>query len=561
MSEGKRRRVVFVGIDGATWDIIEPMVAAGRLPNLAAMMREGSHGPLTSTIPPNSSLAWASFQTGVHPGKHGVFFFREQRPGSYQRPIISFRSIQAPTIWKLAGELGKKVAVVTFPLTFPPEPVNGAMIGGLLTPDRNADFIHPPELRAELEQAIGDVPSDNEPERLFHDADEQRALESLLHVTEQVTRMGEYLLEKHDPDLFALVFRGVDLASHQAWCYQDPEWQRRNPDAVGDRAGLLTMVYERVDAALGRFRERVLAMDGEVAFGCCSDHGFGPISYRFFLNRWLVEEGYLVLKSGAAAAATPARLWMGRKWRGLLRRTGVLRRRAEKGAAAGTHGPEQHFLDLVDWSKTRAYSSFSGGEDIVLVNLVGREPEGIVKPGAEYEALRDEIAAKLLEVEAPDGTSIVSRVYRREEIWAGPQLERAPDLQFLTRDTSVNMAANPLHPRIVEPAVEGRPAMHRMHGVYLWEGRGIFEKGKRHAGPQIADMGATIMHLLGLPVDDHMDGRVMEEILTGKFRAANPIRVREGHVELRPPSDDAASRSDEENARLLETMQALGYME
>jgi len=557
MGAEKRQRVVFVGIDGAAWEVIEPMVAAGRLPNLAAMMEAGVRGTLKSTLPPNSSLAWASFLTGCHPGKHGVFFFREKRPGSYQRPVISFHSIQAPTIWKLAGDAGRTVVSIAFPLSYPVEKVNGALIGGLLTPDRDSDFIHPPGLRAELERELGPVPSDNEPEKIFHAGGEQAALDCLLQVTEQITRIGEYLLKTRDPDLFTLVFRGVDLASHQAWRFRDPAWAGAHPRQARGREGIVELLYERVDAALGRLRDAALALDGQVAFGCCSDHGFGPITYRFFVNRWLVEKGWLVLKPGAARARLG--LFVQRKWNGLLRRTGLGRRRLRK-AAAGVPGPEASFLDMVDWSRTRAWSSFSGGEDIVLINRKGREPQGIVEPGAEYEALRDEILAGLLAIRAPDGAPVVAQAFRREDLWEGPQLAWAPDIQFLTRDTSVNAAADPLHARIVEPALEGIPAMHRVDGVYLWEGEGIFPRGVRRDGPQIADMGPTLLHLLGLPVDEHMDGRVMEACYTPSFRAAHPVRSRRDHVHLAPRTLET-TRSAEDEAKLVETMQALGYFE
>ncbi|MDP6964010.1 MAG: alkaline phosphatase family protein, partial [Planctomycetota bacterium] len=508
MTDTKRKRVVFAGIDGATFKIIDPMIADGKLPNLAAMQEAGTMGPLLSTNPPNSSLAWSSFMTGVHPGKHGIFFFREQRPGSYTRPVVSLDSLQAPTVFKLASEAGKKVVSITMPLTFPVEEVNGCMIGGLLTPDRNSDFIYPPELREELAEAIGDVPADNEPEMLFHSSNEAVAVKSLYHVIEQITRMGEYCLDKYDPDLFVLVFRQVDLTSHQAWCYQDPEWQQANPGKWESRQNMLAEVYTAVDAAFGRLRDKAKSLEGEVAFGTCSDHGFGPITYRYYMNKWLLDHGYLVLKS--SAKSMQRKIWLQKKWNGLLRRTGVLRWLTSRGRKL-SKGQEQSIAEMVDWSKTRAYSSFSGGEDIVLINLKGREPNGIVNPGAEYESLREEIIAKLTDLKAADGTQIISRAYKCEDLWQGEQLHLAPDIQCLTKETACNMSPSPLHHVVAEPAVEGRPAMHRPQGIFGWEGDGIFKTGHRQTGYQIADMAPTMMHLLGLEIDDHMDGNLMSD--------------------------------------------------
>jgi len=561
MSGSKRQRVIYTGIDGGSWNILEPMMAAGRLPNLARLRAAGASGVLKSTVPVNSSVAWASFMTGCHAGKHGVFFFREQRHGSYQRPVISFHSIKAPTVWRLASEHGKRVVVLYFPLTYPVEPVNGVMVGGLLTPDRHADFVHPRELRQELERVVGDVPSDNEPEKHFHAGDLQAAQQSLLHVTEQITRMSEYLLEKEDPDLFAVVFRGVDLVSHQAWCYQDPEWAARHPEEARERAHLVGMMYELVDACIGRIHEQARRFEeqgDQVSWICSSDHGFGPITWRVYLNKWLVDHGYLVLKRGARTANL--RLFLTRKWLGLLRRLGVLRFLNRRGRFT-VPSQEGIIQDMVDWSRTRAWSSMSGGEDIVLINLKGREPEGVVEPGAEYERLRDEIIAGLKEIRAEDGTRIFPEVYRREELWSGPQLAVAPDIQCYTHESSVNMSAQPMHARVVERAEEGRPAMHRIDGMYMMAGAGVFQEGLRRDGPRIADMGPTLLHLLGLPVEDYMDGRVLEDLLTEEYRAAHPVQIREGHVRLEEAAARGPALSADEEAKLVETMQALGYME
>ncbi|MBC8369760.1 MAG: alkaline phosphatase family protein [Planctomycetes bacterium] len=556
MTDNKRKRVIFAGIDGATFSIIDPMIADGKLPNLAAMQSNGTMGPLLSTNPPNSSLAWSSFMTGVHPGKHGVFFFREQRPGSYQRPVVSLESVQAPSIFKLASAAGKKVCSITMPLTFPVEEVNGCMIGGLLTPDRNSDFIYPPELRQELEDAIGDVPADNEPEMIFHSSNEAAAVKSLYHVIEQITRMGEYCIDKYDPDLFVLVFRQVDLTSHQAWCYQDPQWQKANPGKWESRQNMLADVYSAVDAAFGRLRDKAKTLEGEVAFGTCSDHGFGPITYRYYMNKWLLDNGYLVLKS--SAPAMKRKLWLAKKWNSVLRRTGILRILTARGRKLGK-GQEQTIADMIDWSKTRAYSSFSGGEDIVLINLKGREPHGIVNEGAEYEALREEIISKVTEMRAPDGATIIARAYKREDLWQGEQLHIAPDIQCITKETACNMSPSPLHPVVAEPAVEGCPAMHRPQGIYGWEGDDVVKSGERITGFQIADMAPTMMHLMGLEVDDYMDGRVMTDCFKDEYNQKNPVRTRSGAVTLTPRTFQGDVEEDDE--KLLETMRALGYME
>ncbi|HEX9793601.1 MAG TPA: alkaline phosphatase family protein [Planctomycetota bacterium] len=577
MSESPRKRVVYVGIDGGSWNLIAPMVEDGLLPNLGAAIKGGVASYLTSTVPVNSSVAWASFMTGTRPGKHGVFFFREQRWESHHRPVISFESIKAPTVFRIASEHGKKVVVLYFPLTYPVEKVNGVMLGGLLTPDRDSDFIHPPEMREELRRAVGDVPSDNEAEKIFHSSGDFKAAEaSIYHVVEQTTRIAEHLLEAEGPDLLAIVYRGVDLMSHQAWCFQDPEWAAKNPGPAASGSLLVRKVYQAVDAGIGRVRARAKALEkpGEqTVFVCSSDHGFGPITWRFYLNKWLVDNGYLVLKRGNALGRF--KMWTSRKLQGAMRRAGLQSWWSARGRQF-TVSVEATIQDMVDWSKTRAYSAVSGGEDIVLINLKGRNPQGVVEPGAEYEELRDEIVRKLAQVRADDGTQIYPDVFKREELWGGPQLYRAPDIQALPFESSVLPAAAPVHARLVEPVEDGRPAMHRIQGMLIAEGPGLqagvrisdpFKTDPRDPAllderhPHVWDMGPTLLHLLGLPVEDYMDGRVLEELFTEERRRAEAVQVRSGWFVPEAGAEHDATLDAESQAKLMQTMQALGYME
>jgi hypothetical protein len=121
------------------------------------------------------------------------------------------------------------------------------------------------------------------------------------------------------------------------------------------------------------------------------------------------------------------------------------------------------------------------------------------------------------------------------------------------------MSPNPLHSVVAEPAVEGRPAMHRPQGIYGWEGEGVIKSGKRNSSYQIADMAPTMMHMLGLEVDDHMDGKVMLDCFEDDYKQNNPVSIREGAVTIKARKFEGDAEEDDE--KLLETMRALGYME
>src|SRR5262249_31348105 len=149
-------KTVIIGLDGATFDIIKPMAAAGRLPVLARLMREGSHAPLRSTILPNSFPGWSSCTTGTSEGKHGVFSPFMKTVGDYAVGEWSGRDIMTRPVWDLLTEQSGRSIVINVPTPYPPEPLNGVMITGMLTPNPNVEWTYPAALKQEILFAIPD---------------------------------------------------------------------------------------------------------------------------------------------------------------------------------------------------------------------------------------------------------------------------------------------------------------------------------------------------------------------------------------------------------------------
>jgi len=151
----KERKVFCVGLDGATFDLIRPWVAAGELPHLEKIMQGGVWGELESVIPPISAPAWTSFMTGKNPGKHGIFGFTKQKRGSYEERFVNRQLIKSETLWKGLGDSGKKVIVVNVPITYPPEEVNGCLVSGMDAPSTKSPYAYPPELREKINRVTG----------------------------------------------------------------------------------------------------------------------------------------------------------------------------------------------------------------------------------------------------------------------------------------------------------------------------------------------------------------------------------------------------------------------
>ena len=149
------RKVLVIGLDGATFDLLAPWIERGRLPTLARLIEEGVSGTLESTSPPISSAAWASFATGKNPGKHGIVDFVHPEENGYRVTIVNSKKRGSKALWNLISEAGGQVGVVGVPVTYPPEEVNGFMISGFLAPSSKSDYTYPPSLRQELGEKLG----------------------------------------------------------------------------------------------------------------------------------------------------------------------------------------------------------------------------------------------------------------------------------------------------------------------------------------------------------------------------------------------------------------------
>src|SRR3954452_24010552 len=148
-------KVFVLGLDGATWDVLEPLIDAGVLPNLARLRERGVSGPLRSVFPPLSPVAWTGVMTGKNSGKHGVFEFLEHGHDPKRGRVNSSRTIQSDLVWEIAGRHGKATVAGGVPMSYPPRKAPGFYLGDFLSPPDAPDFASDPAILAELERALG----------------------------------------------------------------------------------------------------------------------------------------------------------------------------------------------------------------------------------------------------------------------------------------------------------------------------------------------------------------------------------------------------------------------
>src|SRR5262245_17020407 len=199
-------RLLVIGLDGATLDLVAPWAAAGDLPVLARLMATGAWGPLRSTVPPATFPAWTSLVTGVNPGRHGVLDFAERVPGTLRLRFVNGSWRHVPALWTLLSEAGRRVAVVSVPATYPPEPVYGVMVSGFDTPLTAAidgSFVHPRDRWPEIRGMVGRLPFADFQEVATGPGWHDGAVHALLDGIERRCRLGEALL-RDGPDLLMI---------------------------------------------------------------------------------------------------------------------------------------------------------------------------------------------------------------------------------------------------------------------------------------------------------------------------------------------------------------------
>ena len=558
-------KVLVIGLDAATFDLILPWAAEGTLPHLAALLDRGAHGPLKSVPNQNSLAAWTTFMTGKNPGKHGVYWFYDHKPGSYDFRFLNGGDITEPRFWELASEAGKRVCVMNVPMTYPARPLNGVLVAGMDAPDESSPgFAYPPEIATEL--AAGGYLIDTNILGYARSGRREQAIAATRQVIDRRAWAAEQLLRRGPWDLFAVVFTALDRIQHGFW--QGPG---TGADAFASPATTVSATVKAFYAHLDGVIGRLCAMAGDDAtVMLVSDHGMGanPLS-NMYLNPWLESLGLFCPAEAAGRGA------LNRGARYLLRRASSLadglfskrmRRRLMRLLPGGREGlvGKLHRVPC-DWARTKAYADYI--QPGIWVNLRGREPQGIVEPGEGYEALRSFLIDHLSRCrDIEKGEPIVQGVYRREEVYAGPCVDRAPDLHIewnyngLVRGYAYeNDAGQSIAVGTASDVVERRNISgdHRPYGILMLAGPGV-RPGRRIAGRSLADIAPTLLHVTGQPIPDDMDGEVILDAFTEPYRSDHPVTFRRAGS---PDARGTRSFTDEESQQVEERLRGLGYLE
>ncbi|HLG28630.1 MAG TPA: alkaline phosphatase family protein, partial [Candidatus Brocadiales bacterium] len=306
MSKTNHNKVVIIGLDGASFDLIMPWIKEGKLPVLSKLIQEGAWGNLKSTIPIHTAPAWTSFMTGKNPGKHGLFHFMYHTGNNYDIKFANALRRRGKSLWKILSEHGKKVVVFNVPITYPPEEVNGFMISGLTAPEVSEKIFYPQELFKEIVSKVGmytirPFPRDHIRLNRF-----DRIFEEMVSVVDQHSKIANYLLQSKTWDCFCTVFGTTDHVQHFFWHHMDPNHPFHNPSQNALYGECIFKIYKKIDEIIGDMIEH---LDDNTTVLLLSDHGAGANGNKaLYLNNWLAQEGLLTYKDNSSTNTDKAGL-------------------------------------------------------------------------------------------------------------------------------------------------------------------------------------------------------------------------------------------------------------
>lgn len=519
---------LMLALDGATYTILEPLMANGTMPFFKQLCDTGARGVLMSTDHPLTPPAFTTMITGRGPGNHGLLDFIKGEDDGDQVffTLYDARDNRCETLWSIANRLNRKVMALNFVMSTPVTPVCGYIVPGMTHWKHLRRHMHPPEffekLKAQpwfdakvmcwdfdhMEKAITAKPEMSSSEWVRDHIARER----------QWFQVMRFLMKKDPADLMAIVFDGVDKVQHVCWDLMDPSTRPANPDA--EQQETLALIRQYFSELDGFVRELVELAGPRAQTFIVSDHGFGPFYLTVRLNQFLHEQGLLFWKEGETTDAEGLNL---------------------------------------DWQRTVAYCPTQSSNGIFI-----RVADAPGKPGVaadQVPEIRARLIAALRELRDPaNGQPIVKDILTREQHFAGPGGRRAPDLTLVLVDHGfVNTSPGA---RVVErkPQVKGT---HYPEGVFIANGAGI-RKGVALPKLAMVDVAPTLLHSLGLPVPSNLEGRVAESAFEAEWLVENPIEkgppARE-EADTAPGAPAAEPTSEDAKKEVYEQLRALGYIE
>ena len=497
-------KLLVIGLDGATFELINQFQSDGALPIFSKLMNKGLSYPLISTMPPHTAPGWVSSLTGVNPGEHGIYQFWDTQSTSYVGRFMGSNDVGVPFIWNLLNKSGYSTGMINIPMTHPPKEVNGYMLTWPLS--NTLRYCYPADLIKEIAAHQGHYASDLI--TMFNG--DVNYINEALETTCKRLQTIKYLVQNKPVDFFMTVFTEIDRVSHFYWHYMV------NNDSNPNLKDAIKNIYIETDRVIGEILELI---EDDTTLMIYSDHGFEQGKMDFYVQTYLKEIGLLHLKR------EPDDYVLEDTWFEYI-------------------GNNEKYT--VDWDKTVAYMSAPGSYGI-NVNLAGRQEKGIVAR-SEYEDVCQEIIEQLKLVINPiNNKPLFKKVVKGSSLYNGRFATLASDIIMIPESWGVMV-----HHKITDGKIFNfhpeQKGMHSKDGMFLMYGNKI--KNLKHKPPQdLRDIAPVILDLFDVQIPLYMEGTSVFSLQEKK-----DTRI------IFERDNDQSSYSDEEQGEIKERLKNLGYL-
>jgi len=444
-------KLFVLSLEGVSHAFLRRHTADGLLPNISRLLAQGELREMATVQPPVSLVTWASYMTGVNPGRHGVYGFVDRRPRTCDLFKLNGSNIPLSTLWEVLGRAGKRVLVINVPATFPPRPVNGVIVSCLLSPSLER-AVYPASMARHLASINYRIDAGAGLEMRDRDA----MLADIDLALRKRFQAAITMMRRETWDFSQLHIMETDRINHLLWKdYEDEQSSYREA---------FLSFYRSLDDLVGEMTAR---LPQDCAVILLSNHGFCRLRRAVNVNRFLEERDWLRFER--------------RKPRRLRDMTG----------------------------ESMAYSLPPGR---IYLNLRGREPGGTVLGMDEYAGFRKGLAADLLSMKDPDtGEEVIAEVLPGEEAASNPAWAGFPVATSDRSPAPFDLLALPREGYDLRGHLDGPSVFDEspLTGMHTSQGAFVFIRGAEgiSGGAHILDLFPTILEMMGVDMVEGLDGK------------------------------------------------------
>lgn len=497
-----RKKIVVIGLDGSSWDLVKPLVDEGRLPNIKKMMEAGSHGMMQSTNPAHSAPAWTTFVTGVDPTQHGCFDFLTVDKNIDDLKLIDSTQIPQETIYETMVRHGRTPILINLPNTYPAKLKDNITITSLMT--RGDAFIYPQNLIEKYPELEKYRLSPNPKLRMKDDFDPY--VKDLCEIEKDRIAAAKKIFTSEKWDFFFYLSSGTDWVSHVVY-----------DKAIEERYSPAIKMWEIMDEYIGWVMNN---MDEDTNLIVMSDHGFKVYDKIFYVNRWLEENGYLKTQSGSGtfnqdhtklskeiskAQGKQKQFKVGKNIRNFIGKSKALEKVAKwiYFKIIKRFIPITVSLDLqLDILATKIAFPRGSMATMLYINDKERFSKGIVN-NQEKQDLISKIQLELSELTDKSNNKFIKKVITKSALYGDEGVVNSPDL-FL--EPGEYYLSGSLHSSSIFE--NSKKNYHDDRGMLLAYGPDI--KSERINDTHINNMAPTIMQAMRLPMQKHYVGKPIQ---------------------------------------------------